>query len=314
MTRLSYEHGAFDKPLIGETIGHNLERTVARNPDGEALVSCHQGVRYSYAEFNEAVDRLASGMLAGGLSKGDRVGVWSTNCAEWALVQYATAKLGVILVNINPSYRVSELEYALGQSGCRWVVAIRETRGSDFVEMVEQVRPAPCRARAGRVLRHARVGGARRGRSVAPRRCAGRDGRARLRRADQHPVHEWDHGLPQGRHPHPPQHPQQRSFRGVAAGVHRARPRVRAGAPVPLLRDGDGEPRGDLERLVHRLSGRGVRSREDARGLPPRALHEPVRRADDVHRTARPRALRRVRPELAAHRDHGGLARARSRS
>jgi fatty-acyl-CoA synthase len=141
MTRLSYEHGAFDKPLIGETIGHNLERTVARNPDGEALVSCHQGLRYSYAEFNEAVDRLASGMLAGGLSKGDRVGVWSTNCAEWALVQYATAKLGVILVNINPSYRVSELEYALGQSGCRWVMAIRETRGSDFVEMVAQVRP-----------------------------------------------------------------------------------------------------------------------------------------------------------------------------
>jgi fatty-acyl-CoA synthase len=141
MTRLSYEHGAFDKPLIGETIGHNLERTVARNPDGEALVSCHQGVRYSYAEFNEAVDRLATGMLASGLSKGDRVGVWSTNCAEWALVQYATAKLGVILVNINPSYRVSELEYALGQSGCRWVMAIRETRGSDFAEMVAQVRP-----------------------------------------------------------------------------------------------------------------------------------------------------------------------------
>jgi fatty-acyl-CoA synthase len=141
MTRLSYEHGAFGKPLIGETIGHNLERTVARIPDGDALVSCHQDVRFTYAEFNEAVDRLASGMLAGGLGKGDRVGVWSTNCAEWALVQYATAKLGVILVNINPSYRVSELEYALGQSGCRWVMAIRATRGSDFVEMVEQVRP-----------------------------------------------------------------------------------------------------------------------------------------------------------------------------
>jgi fatty-acyl-CoA synthase len=141
MARLSYEHGAFDKPLIGETIGHNLERTVARNPDGEALVSRHQGVRYTYAEFNEAVDRLASGMLAGGLSKGDRVGVWSTNCAEWVLVQYATAKLGVVLVNINPSYRVSELEYALGQSGCRWIVAVAENHGSDFVAMVGQVRP-----------------------------------------------------------------------------------------------------------------------------------------------------------------------------
>jgi fatty-acyl-CoA synthase len=141
MTRLSYEHGACDEPLIGETIGHNLERTTARVPDGGALVSCHQGLSYSYAEFNDAVDRLASGMLAGGLAKGDRVGVWSTNRAEWALVQYATAKLGVILVNINPSYRVSELEYALGQSGCRWIVACSQTRGSDFGEMVAQVKP-----------------------------------------------------------------------------------------------------------------------------------------------------------------------------
>jgi fatty-acyl-CoA synthase len=141
MTRLSYEHGTFDEPLIGETIGHNLERTTARVPDGGALVSCHQGLSYSYAEFNDAVNRLASGMLAGGLAKGDRVGVWSTNRAEWALVQYATAKLGVILVNINPSYRVSELEYALGQSGCRWIVACSQTRGSDFGEMVAQVRP-----------------------------------------------------------------------------------------------------------------------------------------------------------------------------
>src|SRR6478609_11244718 len=142
MARLSYEHGAFDKPLIGETIGHNLERTVARNPDGEALVSCHQGVRYSYAEFNEAVDRLASGMLAEGLRKGDRVGVWSTNCAEWALVQYATAKLGVILVNINPAYRTSELEYALRQSGCRMLIAATAFKSSDYVAMVDEVRPS----------------------------------------------------------------------------------------------------------------------------------------------------------------------------
>jgi fatty-acyl-CoA synthase len=141
MTTLSYEHGVCDEPLIGETIGHNLERMVARVPDSDALVSCQQEVRYSYAEFNEAVDRLASSMLGAGLHKGDRVGVWSTNRAEWALVQYATAKLGVILVNINPSYRVSELEYALGQSGCRWIVAVAQTRGSDFAEMVAQVRP-----------------------------------------------------------------------------------------------------------------------------------------------------------------------------
>ncbi len=139
---LSYAHGACDEPLLGETIGHNLERTVARLPEAEALVSCHQGLRFTYAQFNEAVDRLAGGMLAAGLDKGDRVGVWGPNSAEWALVQYATAKLGVILVNINPAYRVSELEFVLRQSGCRWLFATRECKGSDFVEMVGQVRPA----------------------------------------------------------------------------------------------------------------------------------------------------------------------------
>ncbi len=139
---LSYAHGAYEEPLLGETIGHNLERTVARVPDAEALVSCHQRVRYTYAELNAAVDRLASGMLAEGLGKGDRVGVWGPNCAEWTLVQYATAKLGVILVNVNPAYRVNELQYALGHSGCRWLFAARECRGSDFVSMVDQVRGA----------------------------------------------------------------------------------------------------------------------------------------------------------------------------
>jgi fatty-acyl-CoA synthase len=137
---LSYAHGADDRPLLGETIGENLERTVARVPDAEALVSVHQGVRYTYSELNDAVDRLARGILAAGLEHGDRVGVWGPNRAEWTLVQYATAKAGVILVNINPSYRVSELEYALGHSGCRWLFAAQECRGSDYVAMVTAVR------------------------------------------------------------------------------------------------------------------------------------------------------------------------------
>ncbi len=102
---LSYAHGAFDRPLLGETIGQNLERTTARVPDSPALISCHQGLRYSYAEFGEAVDRLASALLAHGMAHGDRVGVWSANRAEWALTQYAAAKIGVILVNVNPAYR-----------------------------------------------------------------------------------------------------------------------------------------------------------------------------------------------------------------
>jgi fatty-acyl-CoA synthase len=138
---LSYAHGASEEPLLGETIGANLDRTVARVPDAEAIVSCHQGVRYTYAEFGMAVDALAGGMHAAGLRRGDRVGVWGPNRAEWALVQYATAKLGVILVNVNPAYRTSELEYALGQSGCRYLFAAREVKGSDFVAMVDQVRP-----------------------------------------------------------------------------------------------------------------------------------------------------------------------------
>ena len=95
MTTLSYAHGTCAEPLLADTIGLNLERTVARFPDHEALVSCHQGLRYTYAELGNAVDRLATGMLEGGLRKGDRVGVWSPNRAEWVLVQYATAKIGV---------------------------------------------------------------------------------------------------------------------------------------------------------------------------------------------------------------------------
>ncbi|MBV9337710.1 MAG: AMP-binding protein, partial [Solirubrobacterales bacterium] len=138
---LSYAHGACSEPLLGETIGHNLDRTIARVPDADALVSCQQGLRYTYAEFGEAVDGLAGGLLAAGLKKGDRLGVWGPNRAEWTLTQYATAKAGIILVNINPAYRVSELQYALGQSGCRWIISTQELKGSDFVAMVDEVRP-----------------------------------------------------------------------------------------------------------------------------------------------------------------------------
>ncbi|HEY1520118.1 MAG TPA: AMP-binding protein [Solirubrobacteraceae bacterium] len=138
---LSYAHGACEDPLLGETIGHNLERTIARVPDAEALVAYRQGVRYTYADFGEAVDRLAGGMLAAGLRRGDRVGVWGPNRAEWALTQYATAKAGLILVNINPAYRLNELQYALGQSGCRWIIAAQSLKDSDYVEMVAHVRP-----------------------------------------------------------------------------------------------------------------------------------------------------------------------------
>jgi fatty-acyl-CoA synthase len=138
----SYASGTSTTPLLGDTIGDNLDRTIARWGDREALVSVQQDVRYTYAELGEAVDRAARGFIAAGIRPGERVGIWSPNCAEWALAQYATAKLGIILVNINPAYRTSELEYALRQSGCRMLVAATAFKTSDYVAMVEEVRPS----------------------------------------------------------------------------------------------------------------------------------------------------------------------------
>jgi fatty-acyl-CoA synthase len=137
----SYASGVSTTPLLGETIGTNLERTAARVPDAEALVSRHQGLRYSYAELNEAVDVLARGLLAAGIEPGDRIGMWSPNNAEWVLVQYATAKVGAILVNINPAYRTSELEYSLNHSSCRLLIAAPSFKTSDYQAMVAEVAP-----------------------------------------------------------------------------------------------------------------------------------------------------------------------------
>jgi len=136
----SYAHGASPVPLLGDTIGGNLERTVARVPDRPAFVSCHQDIRYTYAEFDAEVDRVARGLMAAGLEAGDRVGLWSPNRVEWAVVQYATAKAGIVLVNINPAYRTHELEYALRQSGCRMLIAAPSFKTSDYVGMVDEVR------------------------------------------------------------------------------------------------------------------------------------------------------------------------------
>jgi fatty-acyl-CoA synthase len=136
----SYSHGAAPTPLLGETIGQNLHRTVECFADRDALVDRAQGVRLSYRELEAEVDRLALGLLAAGLDKGDRVGIWAPNRVEWVLVQYATAKVGAILVNVNPAYREHELEYALRQSGVRLLVSAQSFKTSDYVAMVEAVR------------------------------------------------------------------------------------------------------------------------------------------------------------------------------
>ena len=125
---LSYVHGASNVPLIGETIGAHFDRTVARWGDRPALIVRQQGVRWSYRELGEKVDAFAAGLLALGLQPGDRVGIWSPNNAEWVVTQFATAKAGLILVNINPAYRLAELEYALNKVGCRALVTATRSR------------------------------------------------------------------------------------------------------------------------------------------------------------------------------------------
>ncbi|MGW4767558.1 AMP-binding protein [Nocardia sp. NPDC004278] len=138
----SYSSGTAEAPLLGDTIGDDFDRMAAAYADREALVDCPTGRRWTYRELAAAIDALATGLSARGIGKGDRVGIWAPNCAEWFLTQYATAKLGAILVNINPAYRTSELEYVLRQAGVRLLIAAPEFKTSNYVAMIEQVRPA----------------------------------------------------------------------------------------------------------------------------------------------------------------------------
>jgi fatty-acyl-CoA synthase len=135
----SYASGISDLPLLGETIGENLERTVARFGDREVLVDVATGRRWTYASFDADVDRLARGLLARGVEKGDRVGIWAPNCAEWVITQYATAKIGAILVNVNPSYRTHELEFVVRQSGMSLLVSAVSFKTSDYRGMISSI-------------------------------------------------------------------------------------------------------------------------------------------------------------------------------
>lgn len=138
---LSHARGERDRPLLDRTIGADLELAIERFGDREALVDVVTGRRWTYEQFGRSVDEVALGLLAKGVGTGDRVGIWAPNCAEWTLVQYATARIGAVLVNINPAYRVHELAYVLGQSGVRLLVSATAHKTSDYRHMVEEVRP-----------------------------------------------------------------------------------------------------------------------------------------------------------------------------
>lgn len=141
MKNQSYKCGAATTPLIYDTIGNLFDITVARFPDSEALIIPHQDIRWTYREYQQQVNRLATGLLALGIEPGDRIGIWAPNCYEWCLTQFATAKIGAILVCINPAYRLYELEYALNKVQCRAIVTAEVFKTSRYLEMLQTLAP-----------------------------------------------------------------------------------------------------------------------------------------------------------------------------
>ena len=142
MNQLSYVHGASPQQLIGKTIGAVFDETCDAHPDQLAVISRHQKIRWTYAELLHRVDAFAGGLIALGLEPGDRIGIWAPNCAEWIVTQFATAKAGLILVNINPAYRLSEAEYALNKVGCKALVIAVRHKTSEYLSMVRELREA----------------------------------------------------------------------------------------------------------------------------------------------------------------------------
>ena len=147
----SYVSGTSDKPLIGQTIGDLFDNTAAAYPDNVALVSRHQDIRWTYRELKDQVDQCARGLVAWGFKRGDRVGMWSPNYAEWVVTQFATAKVGIILVNINPSYRVHELRYALNQSACKGLIVAEQFKTSNYIGMLNELAPELGQCEAGQL-------------------------------------------------------------------------------------------------------------------------------------------------------------------
>ncbi|BAW23515.1 MULTISPECIES: fatty acid CoA ligase family protein [Pseudomonas] len=149
MPQPSYSQGNPDKALLTQCIGDAFDATVARFPDREALVVRHQALRYTWQQLAEAVDQHARALMALGVQPGDRLGIWAPNCAEWCITQFASAKVGAILVNINPAYRSSELDYALGQAGCRWVICADAFKTSDYHAMLQGLVPGLASSQPG---------------------------------------------------------------------------------------------------------------------------------------------------------------------
>jgi fatty-acyl-CoA synthase len=152
MNRASYTQGRQDKPLLAMTIGNAFDATTQRYPDREALIVRHQGRRLTWQTLADEVDRCACALLALGVEQGDRLGIWAPNCLEWCVTQFASAKVGAILVNINPAYRISELEYVLKQAGCRWLVCAHTFKSCNYHAMLNELLPSLASQLPGRLV------------------------------------------------------------------------------------------------------------------------------------------------------------------
>ena len=287
-----------------------------RTGDREALVARHQGIRLSYAELDAASDRLACALLALGVEQGDRIGIWAPNCAEWVLTQFATARIGAVLVNINPAYRTTELRYALAQSGCRALIAAARVQ---VVGLRRDGRGGPARScprSSGRVLARRRRSGTSCSRAPARSRRArwsAREAALYPGRPDQHPVHERHDRRPEGRDAHAPQHPQQRLPRRRRVRLQAGGPRLHPGAVLPLLRHGHGQPRRRRPRRVH---GHPAARRSSPRRRWRRSPRSAARRSTACRRCSSPSSSTRRSPTSTCPRCGPGswpARRARSR-
>ena len=241
----SYSSGTSTVPLLGrhDRGEPRSDGGAGRRPRGAGRVRHGPPLQLSASSSPRSTPaRWASTRL--GVGKGDRVGIWAPNCAEWVFVQYGTAKLGAILVNINPAYRTHELAYVLKQAGISVLVAAPEFKTSDYRAMVAEVRGDCPDLREVLFLGDPEWEQLLATGRAADRGAAGRAGdRAVGRRPDQHPVHVGHDRLPEGRDAHPPQHAQQRVLRRRGLRLHRGRPGLHPGALLPLLRHGHGQPR-----------------------------------------------------------------------